>query len=131
MILGLTVLREVYVGVNGALAGLADEDVVQTAGANDAGTNFLGSGLPRPSMPISGLSDPVTSHTSSVARTIFDDLFANIEVVDTSTREGRKLGVLLSSLRKVDELTFRNELVSNGARKPRGSPAWMDQASTP
>jgi hypothetical protein len=37
-------------------------------------------------------------------------------MVDTRTREGRKLGVLLSSLRKVDELTFWNKLVSNRTR---------------
>lgn len=42
VVFGLIELGEVYVGVNGALAGLADEDVVQAARANDAGTNFFG-----------------------------------------------------------------------------------------
>lgn len=115
VILRQAILREVNVRVDRALAGLANEDVVETTGANDARTNFL-STIFLDLQADFRLSDPMTCHTNSIARTIFDDLFANIEVVDTSTREGRKLGVLLSSLRKVDELTFRNELVSNRTR---------------
>jgi hypothetical protein len=115
VVFGLAELREVYVGVNGALAGLADEDVVQAARANDAGTNFFGATLGNLDADL-GLCDPVTSHTSCVARAVSEDLLANVEVVDTGAREARQRSVLLSFLGQVDELTFGNELVSNGAR---------------
>lgn len=115
MILRQAILREVNVRIDRALARLTNEDVVEAARANDARTNLFRAVFLDLETDL-GLSDPVASHTNSVARTILDDLFADIEVVDTSTWEGRKLGVLLSSLRKVDELTFRNELVSNRTR---------------
>lgn len=115
VVFGLTELGEVYVGVNGALAGLADEDVVQAARANDAGTNFFGATFGNLDADL-GLCDPVTSHTSCVARAVSEDLLAYVEVVDTGAREARQRSVLLSFLGQVDELTFGNELVSNGAR---------------
>lgn len=115
VVFGLAELREVYVGVNGALAGLADEDVVQAARANDAGANFLGATLGNLDADF-GLCDPVTSHTSCVAGAVGEDLLAYVEVVDTGAREARQRSVLLSFLGQVDELAFRNQLVCNGAR---------------
>ena len=115
MVCGLAVLGEVHVGVNGALAGLADEDVVQAARANDAGTNFLGATLGNLDADFR-LCDPVTCHTGSIAGTVSKDLLANVEVVDTGAREARQGSVLLSFLGQVDELAFGNELVSYGAR---------------
>ena len=114
MVLGQAVLGEVHVGVNGALAGLADEDVVQAARANDAGTNFLGAALGNLDADL-GLCDPVTSHAGCVAGAVGEDLLANVEVVDTGAREARQRGVLLCLLGQVDELAFGNELVGNGA----------------
>ncbi len=54
-----------------------------------------------------GLCDPVTSHTSGVARAVSEDLLAYVEVVDTGAREARQRSVLLSFLGQVDNAHLR------------------------
>ena len=103
-----------HVRVHRALAGLADEDVVQAAGAHDAGTHLLRTALLHLAGGV-GIGDELARHAHRVAVALGDDLLAHVERVDAGAGEDGLAGHGLHLLREVDELALGHDLVGHGA----------------
>ena len=101
--------------VDGALARLADEDVVQAARAHDARTNLLGM---TGGNLLGGVrvGDELTAHAHSVAVALVHNLVAHVERVDAGAGEDGLVGDRLDLLGQIDELAFGHDLVCNRAR---------------
>ena len=122
LLLGRLVLRQAHlgalphIGVDRALARLADEDIVKAAAAHDAGANLLGMASGHFAGGL-GIGYKLTGHTHRVAVSLRDDLLAHVKRVDARTGEHRLVRDGLDLLGQIDELAFGHDLVRHGARR--------------